>query len=36
MAKEIIYGEAARKAGRVSVISAGWDPGSDSIVRTLM
>lgn len=27
---------AARKAGRVSVISAGWDPGSDSIVRTLM
>lgn len=29
-------GEAAHKAGRVSVISAGWDPGSDSIVRTLM
>ena len=29
-------GEAARKAGRVSVISAGWDPGSDSIVRTLI
>jgi len=29
-------GEAARKAGAVSVISAGWDPGSDSIVRTLM
>lgn len=29
-------GEAARKAGRVAVISAGWDPGSDSIVRTLM
>jgi len=28
--------EAARKAGKVSVISAGWDPGSDSIVRTLM
>ncbi|MCM1075870.1 MAG: diaminopimelate dehydrogenase [Bacteroides sp.] len=27
---------AARKAGRVAVISAGWDPGSDSIVRTLM
>lgn len=24
------------KAGKVSVISAGWDPGSDSIVRTLM
>jgi len=29
-------GEAARKSGRVSVISAGWDPGSDSVVRTLM
>ena len=29
-------GEAARKAGRVAVISAGWDPGSDSIVRTLI
>lgn len=29
-------GEAARAAGAVSVISAGWDPGSDSIVRTLM
>lgn len=28
--------EAALKAGKVSVISAGWDPGSDSIVRTLM
>ncbi len=27
---------AAKKAGRVSVISAGWDPGSDSVVRTLM
>ena len=27
---------AARKAGKVSVISAGWDPGSDSVVRTLM
>lgn len=26
----------AKEAGRVSVISAGWDPGSDSIVRTLM
>ncbi len=24
------------KAGRVSVIAAGWDPGSDSIVRVLM
>lgn len=29
-------GEAARKAGRVSVIAAGWDPGSDSVVRTLL
>ena len=28
--------KAAKAAGRVSVISAGWDPGSDSIVRTLM
>lgn len=28
--------EAARKAGRVSIISAGWDPGSDSVVRTLL
>ncbi len=26
----------AKKHGRVSVISAGWDPGSDSVVRTLM
>ncbi|MBO4444040.1 MAG: diaminopimelate dehydrogenase [Bacteroidaceae bacterium] len=31
-----VLGEAARRAGRVSVISAGWDPGSDSIVRALM
>ena len=29
-------GEAAKKGGAVSIISAGWDPGSDSIVRTLM
>ncbi|MDE7495250.1 MAG: diaminopimelate dehydrogenase [Muribaculaceae bacterium] len=28
--------KAAREAGKVSVISAGWDPGSDSVVRTLM
>ncbi|MDE6378093.1 MAG: diaminopimelate dehydrogenase [Duncaniella sp.] len=28
--------KAARAAGKVAVISAGWDPGSDSIVRTLM
>ena len=26
----------AKDAGRVSVLSAGWDPGSDSVVRTLM
>lgn len=29
-------GEEANKYGKVSVISAGWDPGSDSIVRALM
>ena len=28
--------ELCRKTGRVSVISAGWDPGSDSVVRVLM
>ncbi len=28
--------EHCKKAGRVSVISAGWDPGSDSVVRVLM
>lgn len=27
---------AAKQHGKVAVISAGWDPGSDSIVRTLM
>lgn len=26
----------AKRCGRVSVISAGWDPGTDSIVRVLM
>ena len=26
----------AEKAGKVAVISAGWDPGTDSIVRALM
>ena len=26
----------AHQCGKVSVISAGWDPGSDSIVRTLL
>ncbi len=29
-------GALARKSGAVSVISAGWDPGSDSVVRALM
>lgn len=29
-------GEVARRNGSVAVISAGWDPGSDSVVRTLM
>lgn len=29
-------GPIAAKAGAVSIISAGWDPGSDSVVRTLM
>ncbi|MBO4447209.1 MAG: diaminopimelate dehydrogenase [Bacteroidales bacterium] len=29
-------GDAAVKGGAVSVISAGWDPGSDSVVRALM
>ena len=29
-------GEIARKYGSVAVISAGWDPGSDSIVRALL
>ena len=29
-------GEVARKHNSVAVISAGWDPGSDSIVRTML
>lgn len=29
-------GAVAREQGVVSVISAGWDPGSDSVVRTLL
>ncbi|MBD5356495.1 MAG: diaminopimelate dehydrogenase [Bacteroides sp.] len=29
-------GEVAKKYGKVSVLSAGWDPGSDSVVRTLL
>ena len=28
--------ESAKAAGAVSIISAGWDPGSDSVVRTLL
>lgn len=28
--------ENCKKAGKVSVIAAGWDPGSDSVVRILM
>jgi diaminopimelate dehydrogenase len=28
--------EIARRAGSVAVISAGWDPGSDSVVRALL
>lgn len=28
--------KAAKEGGAVSIISAGWDPGSDSVVRTLM
>lgn len=28
--------ENCKKAGRVSVIAAGWDPGSDSVVRVLL
>ena len=29
-------GEVARQHGVVSIISAGWDPGSDSVVRALL
>ena len=28
--------KAAKAAGKIAVISAGWDPGSDSVVRTLL
>ncbi len=28
--------KAAKESGAVSVVAAGWDPGSDSVVRTLM
>ncbi|MBK5194714.1 MAG: diaminopimelate dehydrogenase [Proteiniphilum sp.] len=29
-------GETARRHNAVSIISAGWDPGSDSVIRTLL
>lgn len=29
-------GEIARNAGSVAVVAAGWDPGSDSVVRALL
>ncbi len=29
-------GEVARRHGAVSVLAAGWDPGSDSVIRALM
>lgn len=29
-------GEQAKKSNSVAVISAGWDPGTDSVIRTLM
>ncbi|MBE6275748.1 MAG: diaminopimelate dehydrogenase [Bacteroides sp.] len=29
-------GETAKENGSVAIISAGWDPGSDSVVRTLL
>ena len=29
-------GKVARQNGTVAIISAGWDPGSDSVVRTLL
>lgn len=28
--------ENCKKAGKVSIIAAGWDPGSDSVVRVLL
>lgn len=28
--------EAAKKSGAVSIISSGWDPGSDSVIRALL
>ncbi|MCI8443357.1 MAG: diaminopimelate dehydrogenase [Provencibacterium sp.] len=29
-------GQLARQGGSVAILSAGWDPGSDSVVRTLL
>ena len=29
-------GETAKEHGSVAIISAGWDPGSDSVIRTLL
>lgn len=29
-------GETAKEHGSIAIISAGWDPGSDSVVRTLL
>ncbi|MDP1142736.1 diaminopimelate dehydrogenase, partial [Klebsiella pneumoniae] len=29
-------GKVARKYSAVSIISAGWDPGSDSIIRAVL
>ncbi|WP_169007557.1 diaminopimelate dehydrogenase [Faecalispora jeddahensis] len=31
-----VLGQKAKESGRVAVLSAGWDPGSDSVVRALM
>jgi len=28
--------EAAKKSGKAGIISAGWDPGSDSVIRAMM
>lgn len=36
MAYRAELGQVAKKHGAVSILSAGWDPGSDSIVRALM
>ena len=31
-----VLNQKAKESGRVAVLSAGWDPGSDSVVRALM